>query len=255
VRLSVEGEKFTAHLQVRSGKSEGGSWVEIPVATGTVKDYQAEMLQRMATGELPISKGTVILKPGKHEVILRLCYALSTPLPAFGNRVATLGPIDRGRLFLRTECDTRDFSGRLNTLLERKDSWDLIRRRTMAQIGRSKGSARKKRKLLAHLSWEDWLGTFLHQWSREIITWLHGQGVARLTIVGLETADWPIFRFVSMLTYKGADVGIQIEREADLADASTERAVKGEIRKQRRKATKAGKAIRELTHQTTGSGG
>lgn len=252
--LEVDG-KFVAHLQVRSEKTsdgnkrEGGSWVQIPVASGTVKDYQAEMLHRMVTGEMPISKATVILKPGKYEVILRLCYALATPLPAFGNRMATLGPIDRGRLFLRTECETRDFSGRLHTLLERKDSWDLIRRRVMAQIGRSKGSARKKREVLARLSWDDWLSTFLHQWSKEIVTWLHGQGIARLTVVGLEAADWPVFRFVSLLTYKSGDVGIQVTREAELADPATERAVKGEIRKQRRKSTKAGKAIRELTHQ------
>lgn len=256
VRLSItEDGKFLAHLQALGDKlpdgtkRAGGSWLIIPVAAGTVKDYQAEMLRQMVTNEVPIRKGTVIIKPGKHEVILRLCYALTIPLPRFGNRVATLGPIDRGRLFLRTECDTRDFSGRLHTVLTHKEDWDLIRRRAMAQIGRAKGSARTKRKVLGHLSWDDWLGTFLHTWSREIINWLHGQGVAKLRIVGLEAADWPIFRFTSMLKDKGEVLGIEILREANLADPSTERAVKGEIRKQRRKATKAGKAIRELTHQ------
>lgn len=254
VRLSVADDgKFVAHLQVRSGKSEGGSWFVVSVASGTVKDYQAEMLRKMATNDVPIAKATVIMKPGKHEVILRLCYALTIPLPRFGNRVATLGPVDRGRLFLRTECDTRDYSGRLHTVLARKEDWDLIRRRAMVQIGRHKGAARTKRRVLAGLSWEDWLSTFLHQWSREITDWLAGQGVAKLTVVGLENADWPIFKFVSMLTYKGEAAGITVLREADLADASTERAVKGEIRKQRRKATKAGKAIRELVHQTAGN--
>lgn len=251
VRLSLNADgKFTAHLQVRSGKSEGGSWLNIPVAGGTVKDHQAEMLGRMVTNEVPIAKATVIMKPGRHEVILRLCYALAVPLPRFGNRAATLGPIDRGRLFLRTECDTRDFSGRLHTVLTRKEDWDMIRRRATAQIGRAKGSARAKRKVLAGLSWENWLGTFLHKWSREIIDWLDSQGVAKLTVIGLEAADWPIFRFTSMLQYKGESKGITVLREADLADASTERAVKGEIKKQRRKATKAGKAIRELVFQT-----
>jgi hypothetical protein len=251
VRLTMdERGKFIAQLQVRSGKSPDGSWITVPVAGGTVKDHQAEMLQRMVTNEVPIAKATVIMKPGRHEVILRLCYAITIPLPQFGNRAATLGPADRGRLFLRTECDTRDFSGRLNTILARKEDWDLIRRRAMAQIGRSKGSARKKREVLSRLSWEDWLGTFLHQWSREIVDWLHGQGVAKLTVIGLEAADWPIFRFTSMLVYKGEAAGIQVSREADLAEAGTERAVQGEIRKQRRKATKAGKAVRELAYQT-----
>jgi hypothetical protein len=249
VRLSEEDGKLTAHLQARSEKCEGGCWIDIPVALGTAKDHQMEMLQRMVTGELPIRKGIVILKPFKHEVILQLCYQLSIPLPAFGNRVATLGPIDRGRLVLRTECDTVDFSDRLHTLLERKDTWDLDRRRVTREIGRGKGSARKKRKVLMRLSWDDWLKTFLHQWSRWIVNWLHGQGIARLTVVGLETADWPIFQFVSMLTYKSEGVGIQVVREADLADSATERTVKGEIRKQRRKATKAGKAVRELQYQ------
>lgn len=255
VRLSVEDNKFVAHLQARSdrladgSKREGGSWVTIPLAGGTVKDHQVEMLRRMVTNEVPIAKATVIMKPGKHEVILRLCYAIPIPLPAFGNRVAVLGPVDRGRLLLRTECDTRDFSGRLHTILTRKEDWDLIRRRATAQIGRAKGSARAKRRVLANLSWENWLATYLHQWSREIITWLHGQGVAKLTVIGLEAADWPIFKFTSMLSYKGEAAGIQVLREADLADAATERAVKSEIRKQRRNATKKGKALRELSHQ------
>lgn len=253
VRLSLdEKDRFIVQLQAQSATCDGGSWFEIPAATGTVKDYQAELLRKMVSWEVPILKASVIIKPMRHTALVRLCYAVKTPLLKFGNRVATLGPIDRGKLFLRTECETRDFSGRLHTLLERKEDWDGIRRRALSQIGRRKGSARAKRKLLAKMSWEDWLKTFMHNWSAEMVTWLHGQGIGSLNVIGLETADWPAFKFTELLKYKGENVGMSVSTAVDLAEPATMRSVKQEIAKRRRRATKAGKAIRELGYQSSG---
>ncbi len=251
VRLSVDDRgRFMAHLQLQSRDCEGGCWFEIPLADGAVKDHQAEMLKRMVEWEVPISKATIQIKPVSHKVILRLSYALPFVLPRFGNRCATLGPLtSRGQLHLRTECETRDYSGKLSVLLDRKDNWDAIRRRVMCQIGRHKGSARAKRQYLARTSWQDWLNTFLHQWSAEVIGWLAGQGIGTLTVAGFDNSDWPAYRFTQLLKYKGEDHGIVVKEEADLSDSTTSRALEQEVKARRRKAKKNADAIRELLDQ------
>lgn len=262
VRLSEGKEgQILAELQVQNAHSEGGSWIAVPLAMGTAKDYQIELIRRMVSWEIPILKAALVIHPVRRRVLLRLSYALKTPLPRFGNRTATLGPIGPialedgtkkpGRLFLRTECDTLDYSDRLHTLLARKDEWDLIRRRVCAQIGRSKGAARKKRIVLSRLSWESWLDTFLHTWSRQMMRWLSGQGIAALTVTGLETDDWPAYKFVNLLTWKGEEYGITVKQQADLAESGTERAVKQEVQRKRRRATKQAKALRELSYQNS----
>jgi hypothetical protein len=252
VRLSRDDKgRFVAELQAQSAKCEGGSWLTIPLALGTAKDWQAEILAAMAEGIVPILKGSIVLRPMRHDALLRLSYSLERTLPEFGERKATLGPIGRdGRLFLRTETETRDYSGKLHVLLDRKDSWDGIRRRALRQIGRRKGSARAKRKLLARLSWADWLDTYLHQWTREIVDWLKSQGIGTLSVIGLQSADWPAFKFTERLKYKGGEMGISVttEAEANLAQPSTDRSVKQEIQRERRKTTKRAQAIRTLTH-------
>jgi hypothetical protein len=122
----------------------------------------------------------------------------------------------------------------------------------MAQIGRHKGAARSKRKILSRLSWNDWLTTYLHTWSREIVDWLVTQGVSKLVVTGLETADWPQFKFVEQLKFKAGYLGIAVETAVSLDDQSSERAVKSAVQKRRRQATKAADALRELTHQFGG---
>ena len=256
LRLDDQG-KFIAQLQVQADKCPGGSWIEVPLALGTEKDYQAALLEKMVTWEVPISKATLKISPMKHQITLRMSYAETVPLPVMGERVATLGPIgQRGTkeqpvfaLFLRAELQTRDYTGRLYTLLDRKENWDLIRRRVCAQIGRTRGAARKKRKLLSRLSWDDWLDTFLHTWTADVIGWLKTQGVGRLIVTGLEYADWPQYKFVERLRYKAESAGIILQTEMELAPESSERAVKAEIGKRRRSATKLGKAIREIGAQ------
>lgn len=239
---------FTALLTVQAKTCPGGARLACPIAPGTVKDHQAPLLRAMVAREIPITKATLILKPGRHQVLVRLAYPRTTLLAPAGSRTATLGPIDGHRLMLRTETRTRDYSGRLHTVLTRKDQWDKVRRRASLQIGRSRGAARTKRQVLARLSWDDWLTTFLHTWSREILTWLAGQGVATLTLVGLERADWPAARFTQMLTSKGEELGITVSTEADLADETTSRMVTGELRRRRRRTTKVAQALRTLTN-------
>ena len=247
VRLLHDSGHFTALLTVQARTCPGGARLRLPIAHGTIKDHQAPLLLAMVARDIPITKATLVLKPGRAQVLLRLAYPRTTLLPPHGARVATLGPIDGHRLMLRTETQTRDYSGRLHTVLTRKEQWEGIRRRAARQIGRHRGAARTKRRVLAQLSWDDWLTTFLHQWSRELLTWCQGQGVATLRLVGLEGADWPAFRFIQMLTSKGQELGLTITTEADLADASTSRMVSGEIRRRRRRTSKVAQALRTLT--------
>jgi hypothetical protein len=247
VQLVKEGDRYIARLQAQAATCPDGSWLSIPLATGVVKDWQAPLLDRMASGETAIRKATVVIRPMRHQVILRLAYAMPVLAPKFGQRKATLGPLGRNSsLWLRTEFESRDFTGRLTTLLQRKSDWDGIRRRALAQIGRRKGGARRKRRLLARMTWEGWLDNWLHQWSREIIDWLASQGMCSLNVIGLEQADWPAFRFTQMLRDKGEAAGMVVDTEADLAEPATERAVKGTIQRERRKTTKVAAAIRRL---------
>ena len=250
VRLSRDGDHYLIELQAQSSKCEDGAWLKIPLACGAAKDWQAPLLDDMAAGKISIRKASIVIKPERRQVILRLAYPLPIQFSKFGERKATLGPIGQNnRLWLRTEFESRDFTGRLVTLLKRKKDWDGIRRRVLCQIGRRKGSARSKRQLLSTMSWEGWLQNWLHQWSREIIDWLKSQGIGNLTVVGLESADWPAFRFTQMLKDKGDAIAMNVSTEADLADTGTERAVKREIDRKRKQATKAGAAIRELEHR------
>jgi hypothetical protein len=248
IRLSAD--PYVADLQVQGDKCEGGCWLHIPLACGASKDWQVFLLNDMAAGKVPIHKGSIVIRPERRQVMLHITYGVPIRFAKFGERKATLGPIyTNNRLWLRTEYESRDFTGRLVTLLKRKADWDGIRRRVLCQIGRRKGSARSKRQLLSKMTWDGWLQNWLHQWSRQIIDWLESQGIGDLTVIGLENADWPAFRFTQLLKDKGDEIGLVVHTEADLATPSTSRAVDSEIKRQRRKATKAGKAIRELQHQ------
>lgn len=256
VRIAIEGDGFVAELLAQAQACDGGCWLRVPIAKGTETDtYQAPLLRAMAAGEVPIDKGTVVFRFARHRCYLKLSYEQHRVLPPLGARIATLGPLTRPgeRLLLRTETQTIDHTGRLTTLLARKTQWDLIRRRVFAQIGRRRGSARKKRVALARLGFDRWMTTFLHSWSREIVEWCHSQGVGELVVVGLTGGDWPAHRLITLLEYKAHELGIVLRREdaATLAPASTARAAKSAVERARRKARRLGEAVRELSHQLT----
>lgn len=254
IRLEIENGQFVAHVSVRSKKHPDGCWMRLPIAKHTRRDeFQGELLTSMVSWETPIAKAALQVKP--HALFLWLTYKKDFLLPPMGNRVATLGPLmDDGRLRLRTETQTKDFSSVIEDIHRKKDNWEGIRRRALAQIGWRKGHARQKRKLLARHSWEDWLTTRLHTWSREMIDWLATQGVGTLHVESIENGDWPAARLMQLLTYKGADVGITVAAGADIATASGERAAKAEISKVSKRAVRRARAERELTHQLQPTG-
>ena len=249
VRLELEYDQFVAYLQVQNKSCEGSCWIRVPIAKNTRRDeFQSPLLLNMVAWSVPIAKATVQVKP--HCLMLNLTYAVNTPIPRMGNRVATLGPVRKdGTISLRTETQTKDYSSILAEINDKKDRWDAIRRRVTKQIGRHKGHARTKRVLLSRVSTEDWLKTKIHTWSRQIIDWLETQGVGTLRIESIETGDWPAAQMILQLKYKGQDAGITVEIGADVLTESGDRAAKAETGKAARSAKKRKDAVRELTHQ------
>lgn len=152
-------------------------------------------------------------------------------------------------MFLRTDLQTRDYSHEFSVMMRRKDEWDLIRRRCMAQAGRRKGHARRKRIMLSRMTWDTWLDNHLHTWTADIIDWCETQGVGSINVVGLETLDWPAFKFKQRLAYKAAECGIAITEDLIDESAGTERAARGEIRKRVKEEKRRRDAIRELADQ------
>lgn len=249
VDLVERGDAFV--LRVRAGA--GGEWLELPLHSGTLKDeYHGPLVRSIAERwDPPIKKCTLHIRTRKHEIVARITVPLALPpLPPMGQRVAVLGPVDaHGRLMLRTETETRDYSRELSLLLKRKDEWDLIRRRAFAQMGRRKGHARRKRRALAAMSWDDWLHDHLHRWSRDLVDWCASQGVGEIRLFGIQTGDWPAHTFEQMLRYKAEELGIRVLDSTDLEAAGAERAVRREIGRRNHEAKKRREALRELMDQ------
>lgn len=256
VRIELEDGQFIAYLAAQNKDCEGGCWLRCPIAKNTARDeLMGDILSRMVSWHTPIAKATVQMKTKRHQIILRLTYAVEWDLPAEGKRTAILGPLEFDqhgrlhRLLLRTDLQTRDYTSKLLTLLDKKDRWDLIRRRALAQIGRRRGHARLKRKRLANMSWQDWLRTHLHIWSRDVIDWCESQGIGALHVIEIDTGDWPAYQFIQMLTYKGQACSMTVDEAAPLGDRPAERAAKQALTKHRKKAKRRRDAVRELMHQ------
>jgi hypothetical protein len=253
VRLEMENGQYIAYLGAQSKDSPGGCWLRLPIAKHTKRDeWQGEILNQMISWQTPILKATVQVK--RNGIMLRLSYRREAPLPVMGERIATLGPLwSNGRLLLRTETQTKDYTSKLAIILTKKDNWDGERRRVMGQIGRRHGHARLKRQRLANLSWDDWLHTHLHTWTREIIDWLATQGVALIRVDSIESGDWPAAKFISLLTYKAEEAGMKVTTEAAAAEEpAAQRAYKAPISEAGRRQKKRREALRELVHQLGG---
>ena len=248
VKLEYEDGQYVIYLHARSRECPEGTRVRIPIKKNTKRDeFQGAVLDGMVAWTIPIGKATVQLKRAK--IIIRLCYERQRTLPAMGERIATIGPVRDGRFICRTETQSQDYSSKLAQIIERKQDWDLIRRRATRQIGWRKGHARAKRRLLARLTWDDWCHTFLHTWSRQLVLWCYSQGVGTIRIAGLGGGDWPAAKFRDLVKYKAEDCGMKLEEGADIRDASGERAAKAIVQRQRNKAKKRGDAVRELEYQ------
>lgn len=250
IRLLSENGQYILLLRAQSKDSPGGDcWLRLPVVRHTKRDeWQAPILDRMVTWEIPIKKATVHVEP--HAIIVRLTYRLALPaLPPMGERVATLGPVDAdGRLHLRTETQTKDYSSKLERIRDMKDRWDLVRRRAKCQIGRRKGAARIKRVLIARLGLPDWTRTFIHTWTREAVDWCVSQGVGTIRIQSINTGGWPAHQFVQCLRYKAEESGITVLDAADLSEPGGDRAVTALIGKHQRKSKRRHEALQTLKH-------
>lgn len=255
-----------ARLHV-SAKEHGG-WLTMPVMVQTKVDaYRWPLLLEMASGKVGITNARVIFRPMSGKTLLRLSYDVGPdgsplrvgepvrPAPSPGEHAATLSQLENGRILLRSERATKDFTDQLIALRQRKADWDKRRREIMATTGNGnpgtgRHGRRKRKKLLARENFDDWQSTYLHTWSRRIVQWCASQGVGHLTVL-LTGGDWNASGLIEKLRYKAQECGIEL-KQADLADESTERAAQGQLRKRRRRAQKLGDALREVSHQLTG---
>jgi hypothetical protein len=251
VRLEFVDGQYFVMLQAQAATCEGGSWLRVPVARGSEKDWQRTILDGMCAWSVPIRKATAHLK--QHKIILRLTYEVESAKTSVGDRVATLGPVtSTGGLFLRVDNATVNYSHKIGAIGRRKEDWELIRRRALRQIGWRKGHARIKREVLSRMTWDNWLDNHLHTWSREVAAFCDSQKASKLQVIGIDTGDWPAYRFTERLKYKCQEYGIEVAVGiADESAASLDRAVGQEIKKAQRDVKRRRIATTEVTDQFT----
>src|SRR3990167_4705791 len=213
IAVTHNGKQYIVSLGLQSGQD----WLNIPIAKGSVKDeYQAPVLQAMVDGGKEPLKAFVVLTRETRQVTIRLSVELDIPVREPGDRKAVL-TIAGNRLLLRTDMQTHDCTPWLNMLLARKQDWELIRRSVVRRLGRGHVSARRKRKVLARLSWDDWLKTHLAQGASDWMRFLETQYVGELVLAPL-TGNWPIFQLKQRLTETGLRLGIHVVDEVAASD-------------------------------------
>jgi len=249
VQLVKRGDEYVVRLRARSNKDPRGSWIEIPIKRGSARDeWQGPILNQMLTWQIPMKKATVHVE--RRGITVRITYPLALPaLPPPGERRAVISVTQDGRFLVRTETQTKCYTDRYQYLLRRSDDWDLVRRRVMAQCGRRKGHARRKREAIARLGWHDWLAEYLHRWTREIVNWCQSQLVGTIEIAEIGALTWPAAQFRQLLVYKAEEHGISVATGADVTTEPGERAAESELRRRSAKAKKRREALRELTYQ------
>jgi|GEM_PF-6032186 len=234
---------FSAMLHVSAQKSDALGWIEVPLGRSTVRDqFRAITAAELADGERPILKGEVRILRGSGKVLLSVATRYERTLAPLGQRTATLSEFEDGRLFIRTECGSLDYSSRLHALREKKLHWDAIRRRFTRRMMRRKGCSRTIRRKLDHFGLDRWLDTEMHRWSADIVRWAHSQGCARIVIAPLIGSDWPAHMLAVRIRYKAADYGLSVDEPA-LDQEPTARAVEAEVRKTRSRAKKLADAV------------
>ena len=249
-KIELEHDAYVLYVQAQSKDMPDGSWMRLALARNTRSDkHYGDALMSMAARQTRILAAKLRVK--QRGAVAWLTYAKDVAPTQSGVHVATLGPVTRdGGLKLRTEFQTKDYTSKLAQIMDKKDGWDLIRRRVTAQIGWRKGQARKKRILLSRMSWADWLDNYLHVWTRQVSDWLFSQKVRALEIASLETLDWPAFRFKALLKYKLEERGIEMRDAASVDVPSGERAAQAEVKKVAKAISKRQAALRELEYQT-----
>jgi transposase len=249
VQLIRRGDDYIVRLRARSNQDPRGSWIEIPIKRGSARDeWQGPILDQMLRWEIPMKKATVHVE--RRGITVRVTYPLALPaLPPPGERRAVISITQDGRFLVRTETQTKCFTDRYQYLLRRSDDWELVRRRVLAQCGRRKGHARRKREAIARIGWHDWLNDFLHRWTAEIVQWCRSQLVGTIEIAEIGALTWPAAHFRQLLTYKAEEHGISVTAGADVTTEPGERAAESELRRRSARAKKRREALREIASQ------
>lgn len=237
---------YAALLHITAKDSEGDNWIEVPISRRTeIDERRAELAAQFADGAKHVLSGQINF--ARDKVLLRVSFKVRRVVPKAGERVATVSEFGDGRLLIRSEFESLDFSSRLYAVKQKKLHWDGISRRFSRRSSRSKGSARRHREKLDNHSFSRWASTEMHVWSRRIVEWAIKQHCGSI-VIELTGGDWPAHDLIAKLKYKADEVGMKVT-EASLEQRATDRAVKAAVAKRQRRAKKLGDAVRELNHQ------
>jgi len=237
---------YAARLHVTANYAEGDNWIEVPLSRRTdIDERRGQKACEFADGTCQVLSGTIEFK--RSMVLLRVAFKVRRDVPLMGQRVATLSEFADGRLLLRGEFGSVDYSSRLYALKNKKQTWDGMRRRFSRYMNRRKGSARNHREKLAQHSFSQWAETEMHAWSIQMVEWAEAQGCGSISTILIGT-DWPANSLETKLAYKADERGIKVVK-ASLDNESTERAADATLNKRKQRAKKLGEAVREISHQ------
>lgn len=224
-----------------------------PALEASDRSYVTPVLQGLASRQLRLLKVSFQFERSSKKVFALLAYEKTIHMPTPGQRQGTLGPLEEdGSLWLRLVGEdgrplNYNYTAVVHRLAHMKQHFAGIHRRLKQRIRRSgPGWRRDYRLALVRAgSFSEWAEGVLHQLSREIVERCRRAGVGYLAIGPLTHQDLPMARLQMLLAYKADEAGI-ILGPFDPAEASTERAISGVLKKRERGLAAKLKALATL---------
>jgi len=253
--INFDGRQYL--LEIRLVGNEHGDRHKFALAWKAQADsYIEPVINGLAAGDIRLLKVSFIFERPGRKVFALLAYEKYIEIPAPGKRSATLGPLEKdGSLWLRFELPPQEaqhfnYTGHISRLLAMKDHWGGIHDRIKRRMRRSgRGWKHDYRSSLTKAgSFSAWAHGFIHEWSADIVNRCRHAGVGYLRIAPIKHNDLPMAELEEKLKYKCQEAGI-IMASFDPVEKTSERAIKGVLRKKQRSIAKAKESLNYLkTH-------
>ena len=234
------------------GKHRGGPHVFQIALDPRCDDYVRPVIEGLAAGDVRLLKLTIVFERPGRKVFVLLTYERHMEIPAAGEGVATLGPLEEdGTLWLRWEDAGRprsqNYTAWISRLSHVKHHFSGIHQRLRARLRRSGAGHRRvyREALVKAGSFGAWAHGELHRCSADIVRLCRERGIGTLQVAPLEHHELPMAELVAKLTYKCAEAGIGLTR-IDPATASGSRAMLRPVAKRQRSVTRARAALDTL---------
>jgi len=216
-------------------------------------DYVMPVLDAIACGKTRMLKVSFVFERPGRKVFALLCYERIVEVRSFGEKHATLGPLEAdGTLWLRMDPEHRapilhNYTDRVMRLIKMKENFSGIHRRIRSKKRRSGKGHRQvyRRALLRAGAFSQWALGPLHEWSHDVIERCKRNGVGHLAIGGLTHEGLPMFALEGQIKYKAEEAGIELSR-FDIKEKTTDQAVMRPLEKQRRGIAAQKKALSVL---------